>query len=83
VNKSILDLAAELTWQRNLVGESISLLRNKERLGDWTQYDLMVSEAMVIAFDGLRNTATMLMRIRQLVEQDLKSAEFDDPPPQP
>ena len=54
------------------------LLRQKERRGDWTSYQLMLDEAMGIARDGLRNAWVMADRVRQLAKEAAALADKSD-----
>jgi hypothetical protein len=75
---SVNDKAADLSAKYREAKDAVMLLRQKERRGDWTSYQLMLDEAMGIAHDGLRNAWVMADRVRQLAKEAAALADKSD-----
>lgn len=75
---SVTDQAADVREKYRQAKDAVMDLRQKDRGGDWTTYQLMLDEAMAVAHDGLRNALTMLDRLRQLAKEAAALADKSD-----
>lgn len=72
MSASVPDMAAKVAAKYNEARAAISALRQHDRQGDWTTFQIMLDEAMGIARDGLRNSHTMMDRVRQMAQEAAK-----------